>query len=1811
MCFFGEVGAKTIVVAKDGSGDYEKIQDGIDIANKNDTIRVYDGVFQENVVVNKSLNLIGNGTENTTIDGGGNGIVINISADYVNISKFFITGSGDDWVCAGIKVFSPHCVISNCNISNNHKSGIILNFSYNNTISGCNFFNNGYGIWLDNSVKNTISYCNISYNFWSSIYLEYSNNNTILNCIISKNNVTGIKIARSTNNKIKNNKFLNNGIYLFGDDLYEYIHIIENNTINGKSLLYYKNGKNINLYGIEVGQIIIANCSNFKIENVNIGVININFGIQLAYSENIIVSNCNISINEGYDIYYGIYLYYSKNIKFFNSSISNALYSIWFYNSYNNIISSCEISNNWCGIMFLNSTNNTILNNNVSNNNHNGIELKNSDNNTISNSNLSNNGWSLGFDDSNNNIISKNNISNNRYGITLTDSINNSISRCNISNNYYYSTRLSKSSNITISNNSFFNEGITISGDSLSYYIHTIINNTVNGRPLLYYKNREDIKLNGVAVGQIILANCSDFIILNINISNIEIGLKFAYSENNTFSSCNILNNEKGIEFTFSENNTIMDCNILKNNYGISISSNSNNNTIFHNNFINIKNAYDSGCNQWDNSTEGNFWDDYEGEDNDADGIGDTPYNIPKGDNQDRYPLMYLWGINDTTPPEIKNIINIPDQQAKEEYVNIYCDVTDNARVNIVKVNITYPDNSIVNITMSKGTHYFYSTNYTQLGTYYYFIWVNDTKGNSNISSIYTFIIKEKPNITWVDNDFDEGTHGWQYDHFDKIQNGIDAVSENGTVYVFNGNYYENIMVNKTIIFIGNGSGNTTIDGGRIGDVVDIRADNVEISKFFITGSGDDREEDAGIKVYTSNNKISDCKISNNEGNGIKLNNSSNNTISYCNISNNDLGIRIQYSNNNTFSNCNISNNIWDGILVKESSNNNIIRYCDIIHNDYGIRHYDSSNNTISSCNISNNNARGFYIHNSSNSMILNSNISKNDNDGIFLHYSNKNIISNCNFSKNGGDGIHLSYINKHNNISTCNTSNNNGRGIFLYDYSSYNNISYCTSNQNLKHGIALKRYSSNNNITHSNNSNNSDYGIYIKDYSTYNNISYCTIDQNSKHGIALNQFSSYNKITNCTISKNKNNSIYLYESKNNFIYHNKIINNSYQAYDGSLNFWDDGLEGNFWSDYNGTDENKDGIGDTPYYIEGGENKDNYPLMGPIKNTLFADFEYIPKNPKFIDIIEFINLSICLEGNIISYYWDFGDGCISYEKNPKHKYSHKNEYFVKLVILDEDNSRDECSKKISFINMKPIVNFSYLPTEPTTWEVINFIDTSFDDEKITKLQWNFGDGNTSNIQNPNHFYEKKGNYNVILKVWDNLGEPNETVLKIHIKNSPPYANFGYYPDELENNKEINFTDLSTDLDGEIISWHWDFGDGNESHEQNPVHKYFLAGIYEVTLTVMDNDGANNTLSLKLNVVDMIPPKIIQINPFNDSKDISVNTQILITFSENMNQVSVNNSILISPLIYYTISWQDNIINIKPTSKLKYETTYKILIYSTATDLVKNNLLYSYQFFFTTEKAPDITPPSIFHTPISIGIEGKSIKVLAKITDDEEVKNVNLFYKKKGTKYYKEIQMQQTGENYIATIPASDVTISGIEYYIWVTDGKNNATFPSDNPQTNPHKFNVNPDPAKSLPDLKISSEDIIFSTQNPKDGETIQIFVNVSNIGPVNATNVIIGFYNSDDLIQKITLNSIKAGGQTSFYFNFTGNQGTNKIRIVIDPENEIKELNETNNEAFKEIIYQKGNDSPIVVFLLVAALVVLISLIFTINLWYPTKTSK
>ncbi len=232
----------------------------------------------------------------------------------------------------------------------------------------------------------------------------------------------------------------------------------------------------------------------------------------------------------------------------------------------------------------------------------------------------------------------------------------------------------------------------------------------------------------------------------------------------------------------------------------------------------------------------------------------------------------------------------------------------------------------------------------------------------------------------YVDDDFedDPANHRWN-----TIQEGVNNANEGDVVYVYAGDYNENVIVNKSITLQGEDRDNTIIDDNRNGDVVNVTADNCMIGEFTMQNGN------YGIKIFkSSNNTVTGNNASSNNFDGVDLQWSNNNTITNNTAYYNSIGIHSCHSNNNM-----ISNNILN------------------LNKKYGVKLTDSSNyNTVSGNIASSNDEIGITLSGASNNNVLDSTITNND-YGIYLTeetinnliYHN-NIIDNTNQAYNDGN---------------------------------------------------------------------------------------------------------------------------------------------------------------------------------------------------------------------------------------------------------------------------------------------------------------------------------------------------------------------------------------------------------------------------------------------------------------------------------------------------------------------------------------------------------------------------------------------------------------------------------------------------------------------------------------------------------------------------------------------------------------------------------------------------------------------------------------
>ncbi|MFQ6106785.1 MAG: PKD domain-containing protein [Thermoplasmata archaeon] len=127
-------------------------------------------------------------------------------------------------------------------------------------------------------------------------------------------------------------------------------------------------------------------------------------------------------------------------------------------------------------------------------------------------------------------------------------------------------------------------------------------------------------------------------------------------------------------------------------------------------------------------------------------------------------------------------------------------------------------------------------------------------------------------------------------------------------------------------------------------------------------------------------------------------------------------------------------------------------------------------------------------------------------------------------------------------------------------------------------------------------------------------------------------------------------------------------------------------------------------------------------------------------------------------------------------------------------------------------------------------------------------------------------FSAKGSHTVTLRVTDSIGVTDTDTTTVEILNKDPIAAFAFSPADPNTSDEIEFSDASTDPDGTIASWSWDFGDGGTSTTKNPTHSYADDGDYVVVLNITDNDGGTDEATQTVTVDNVGPAAGFSISP---------------------------------------------------------------------------------------------------------------------------------------------------------------------------------------------------------------------------------------------------------------------------------------------------------------------------------------------------------
>ncbi|MCH2081745.1 MAG: PKD domain-containing protein, partial [Saprospiraceae bacterium] len=206
--------------------------------------------------------------------------------------------------------------------------------------------------------------------------------------------------------------------------------------------------------------------------------------------------------------------------------------------------------------------------------------------------------------------------------------------------------------------------------------------------------------------------------------------------------------------------------------------------------------------------------------------------------------------------------------------------------------------------------------------------------------------------------------------------------------------------------------------------------------------------------------------------------------------------------------------------------------------------------------------------------------------------------------------------------------------------------------------------------------------------------------------------------------------------------------------------------------------------------------------------------------------------------NADSIFWDFGDGNTSSEMNPTNDYSNDSTYTITLIAMN-DCGADTLTQDIQIVTL-PKASITADTTGGCLPLTIQFASNSPNGETF---EWIFEGGtpDTSTLENPSVLYEEAGTFDVILIVTNAAGQLNDTMNAFITVLEPPTASFDI--DYTIGNTSATFVNTSTGAD----SYFWDFGDGNSSTEESPMHDYGADGTYTISMIATNACGSDTTI----------------------------------------------------------------------------------------------------------------------------------------------------------------------------------------------------------------------------------------------------------------------------------------------------------------------------------------------------------------------------
>jgi PKD repeat protein len=250
------------------------------------------------------------------------------------------------------------------------------------------------------------------------------------------------------------------------------------------------------------------------------------------------------------------------------------------------------------------------------------------------------------------------------------------------------------------------------------------------------------------------------------------------------------------------------------------------------------------------------------------------------------------------------------------------------------------------------------------------------------------------------------------------------------------------------------------------------------------------------------------------------------------------------------------------------------------------------------------------------------------------------------------------------------------------------------------------------------------------------------------------------------------------------------------------------------------------------------------------------------------------------DGSIESYAWNFGDGSSASGMTATHTYAWDGTFTISLTVTDNDGLTGSASETVTVVHepMPPVASFT--ATMDYMVVSVNAGASSDPDRWIETYAWEFGDGGVASGVTATHTYTTPGTYTIILTVTDDEGLTGTASKMVEAKEKPalvpPVASFTVSKVYREVTVDASG---STDADGLIVSYEWNFGDLMTATGKIVTHTYAADGTYTITLKVTDNDGLSDDDAQSVTVEGPDMPPVPDFTISVDGLTVSVNAAL--------------------------------------------------------------------------------------------------------------------------------------------------------------------------------------------------------------------------------------------------------------------------------------------------------------------------------------------